>query len=157
MGHDGGMANVSVSHIGLCVSDIEASKRFYVEGLGFEEAEGFDVGDEVANTLEVDSGVVLRSQMIQKDGFKIELLGWTSPTPFGSPSTSRGQIGLTHLSFNVVDLPAVEQRLVEMGGRVVESTRTAMPFPGGAMHLLFLADPDGTRVELMEAVMDPSD
>jgi len=151
------MTNVNVSHIGLCVSDLEASLRFYTEGLGFEMAEGFDVGDEVAHTLEVETGVVLRSQMIQKDGMKVELLGWTSPQPFGAPSTSRGQLGLTHLSFNVVDMPGVEARLVELGGTVVESTRTAMPFPGGAMHLLFLADPDGTRVELMEAVMDPSE
>jgi lactoylglutathione lyase len=149
------MANVSVSHIGLCVSDLDASLRFYTEGLGFEVAEGYDIGDEVAHTLEVDRGVVLRSQMIQRDGFKIELLGWTSPQPSGTPSTSRGQMGITHLSFDVVDLPAVERRLVELGGTVVESTRTELPFPGGAMHLLFLADPDGTRVELMEAVTDP--
>jgi len=150
------MASVSVSHIGLCVSDIEASLRFYTEGLGFEVAEGFDVGDEVAHTLEVEQGVVLRSQMIQKDGMKIELLGWSSPQPFGVPSTSRGQMGLTHLSFNVVDMPTVEARLVEMGATVVESTRTAMVMPGATMHLLFLADPDGTRVELMEAVLDPT-
>src|SRR5690606_24182745 len=52
IGQDGPMANVSVSHIGLCVSDLEASLRFYTEGLGFEVAEGFDVGDEVAQTLE---------------------------------------------------------------------------------------------------------
>ena len=38
---------------------------------------------------------------------------------------------------------------------MVESTRTKIPFPGGSMNLLFLADPDGTRVELMEAVIDP--
>jgi lactoylglutathione lyase len=150
------MANVNVSHIGLCVSDLEASMRFYTEGLGFEVAEAFDVGDEVANTLEVETGVVLKSQMIHKDGLKIELLGWTSPQPFGTPSTSRGQIGITHLSFNVVDMDAVEARLIELGATVVESTRTKMPFPGGSMNLLFLADPDGTRVELMEAVMDPA-
>ena len=151
------MANVSVSHIGLCVSDLEASLRFYTEGLGFEVAEGFDVGDEVAHTLEVEQGVVLRSQMIHKDGMRIELLGWTSPQPFGTPSSSRGQMGLTHLSFNVVDIDAVEQRLIGLGGSVVESTRTRIPFPGGSMNLLFLADPDGTRVELMEAVMDPAE
>jgi predicted enzyme related to lactoylglutathione lyase len=149
------MANVTVSHIGLCVSDFEASMRFYTEGLGFEVAEAFDVGDEVAHTLEVERGVVLKSQMIHKDGLKIEILGWSSPQPFGVPSSSRGQLGITHLSFNVVDIDAVEQRLIEFGGTVVESTRTKMPFPGGAMHLLFLADPDGTRVELMEAVIDP--
>ena len=151
------MANVTVSHIGLCVSDLDASLRFYTEGLGFEVAEAFDVGDEVAHTLEVERGVVLKSQMIQKDGLKVELLGWTSPQPFGVASSSRGQIGITHLSFNVVDIAAVEQRLVEFGATVIESTRTAIPFPGGAMHLHFLADPDGTRVELMEAVVDPAE
>ncbi len=150
------MASISVSHIGLCVSDLEASLRFYTEGLGFEVAEGFDVGDECAHTLEVDEGVVLKSQMIQKDGMKIELLGWTSPQPFGTPSTSRGQMGITHLSFNVVDLPAVEADLVALGATVVESTRTRLPFEGGHMDLLFLADPDGTRVELMEAVIEPA-
>jgi lactoylglutathione lyase len=148
------MASVNVSHIGLCVRDLEASLRFYTEGLGFEVAEGYDIGDEVAHTLEVEQGVVLRSQMIQKEGFKIELLGWTSPQPFGTPSRSRGQLGITHLSFDVVDMASVEQRLVELGGAVVESTRTRLPFPGGHMDLLFLTDPDGTRVELMEAVAE---
>lgn len=151
------MANVSVSHIGLCVSDLEASLRFYVDGLGFEKSDVFAVGDEVAHTLEVEQGVVLTSQMIEKDGMKIELLGWASPEPFGAPSSSRGQLGLTHLSFNVVDMDAVEAHLVELGGTVVESTRTAIPFPGGEMRLLFLADPDGTRVELMEAVVEPGE
>ena len=69
---------------------METSLRFYTEGLGFEVAEAFDVGDEVAHTLEVERGVVLRSQMIHKDGLKIELLGWTSPRPFGTPSRARG-------------------------------------------------------------------
>jgi catechol 2,3-dioxygenase-like lactoylglutathione lyase family enzyme len=150
------MATVRVSHAGLCVADLAASLRFYTEGLGFEVAEGYDVGDEVADTLEVEQGVVLRSQMIHKDGMKIELLGWTSPQPFGTPSTSRGQLGLTHLSFDVVDMAAVEALLVGLGGSVVESTRTKIPLPGGAMNLVFLTDPDGTRVELMEATMDPT-
>jgi lactoylglutathione lyase len=54
-------------------------------------------------------------------------------------------------------MDAVEAHLVELGGTVVESTRTAIPFPGGEMRLLFLADPDGTRVELMEAVVEPGE
>jgi len=68
------MATVRLSHTGLCVSDLETSLRFYTEGLGFEVAEGYDVGDEVADTLEVPHGVVLRSQMIVKDGTRIELM-----------------------------------------------------------------------------------
>jgi lactoylglutathione lyase len=139
-----------MSHTGVCVSDLEASLRFYTEGLGFEVAEGYDVGDEVADTLEVPRGVVLRSQMIVKDGTKLELLGWTSPAVEGTPSSARNQLGLTHLSFEVEDLPAVEARLVELGATVIESTRTHIDMGVATLDLLFLADPDGTRIELME-------
>ncbi len=30
---------VRISHVGLCVSDLEKSLRFYVDGLGFEVQE----------------------------------------------------------------------------------------------------------------------
>ena len=146
------MASVSFSHSGLCVSDLEASLRFYIEGLGFELAEGYDVGDEVADTLEVPHGVTLRSQMIVKDGTKIELLGWASPAVHGAPSATRNQLGLTHLSFTVEDMAAVEARLVALGATVVESTRTHIDMGVATLDLLFLADPDGTRIELMETI-----
>lgn len=144
------MATVRMSHAGLCVSDLETSLRFYTEGLGFEVAEGYDVGDEVADTLEVPRGVQLRSQMIVKDGTKLELLGWTSPAVEGTPSSARNQLGLTHLSFEVEDLAAVEARLVALGARVIGSTRTHIDMGVATLDLLFLADPDGTRIELME-------
>jgi len=146
------MATVRVSHAGLCVADLAASLRFYTEGLGFEVAEGYDVGDEVADTLEVPHGVELRSQMIVKDGTKIELLGWTSPSTHGTPSQTRNQLGLTHLSFEVEDLPAVEAALVSLGATVIESTRTHIDMGVATLDLLFLADPDGTRIELMETI-----
>lgn len=149
------MAELSVSHIGLCVSDLDRSMRVYCEGLGFEPAERYDIGDEVAHTLEVPTGVELVSQMIVREGFKIELLGWTSPAVEGTPSTKRNQLGITHLSFTVDEITPVEARLVELGCTVLESTRTAIGFPGGRTELLFLADPDGTRLELMAFVTDP--
>ncbi|MCD9623464.1 VOC family protein [Rhabdothermincola salaria] len=150
------MAQISVSHIGLCVSDLDRSMRIYCDGLGFEPAERYDIGDEVADTLEVPHGVELVSQMIARDGFKIELLGWVSPPVEGTPSTQRNQLGITHLSVTVDEIAPVEARLVELGCTVLESTRTVIPFPGGRTELLFLADPDGTRVELMAFVMDPA-
>jgi catechol 2,3-dioxygenase-like lactoylglutathione lyase family enzyme len=150
------MSELSVSHIGLCVSDLERALRIYCDGLGFEPAERYDIGDEVAHTLEVEPGVELVSQMIVRDGFKIELLGWVSPPVEGVPSAKRNQLGITHLSFTVTDMSAVESRLVELGCRVLEDTRTVIPFPGGRTELLFLADPDGTRLELMAFVTDPT-
>ena len=59
---DGGL---SVSHLGICVSDLDASLRFYCEGLGFEEVAAHEVGEEFAALMELD-GVRLRSRMIAK-------------------------------------------------------------------------------------------
>ena len=84
------------------------------------------------------------SQFIQNDTMKIELLHFVSPGVDGTPSAVRNQVGLTHLSFYVDDLEATTQHLVDCGATVIEETRAS---PG--IDLLFLADPDGVRVELM--------
>ena len=34
------------SHIGICVSDLDRSLRFYCEGLGFEVAERYELDSE---------------------------------------------------------------------------------------------------------------
>jgi lactoylglutathione lyase len=139
-------AGLSVSHIGICVSDLGRSLRFYCGGLGFSPAEAHAIGNEFADTLEVPRDVVLTSQFIRREGLSIELLHYASPGTYGRPAESRNQLGITHLSFWVDDLEAAEQRLVESGGRVIEGTRTK----GEGIRILFLADPDGTRVELMQ-------
>ena len=137
------------SHLGLCVGDVEASLRFYCDGLGFEKAESFEVGSHFGPALEVEGDLQLRSQFIRKGELAIELLDWSAPTPSGTPSTSRAHLGLTHLSFLVPDPEATASRLVELGGTLLEDTWTAYAPGGEPRDIVFLADPDGTRVELM--------
>ncbi len=139
------MSHLSVSHLGLCVSDLERSLRFYCDGLGFTKADTHAIGNEFAAALEVPGDVVLTSQFIRRAELAIELLHYTSPGTGGLPSAARNQLGLTHLSFVVDDLDGTVERLVRHGGTLVESTRTA----GEGIELLFVADPDGTRIELM--------
>jgi len=139
---------VAFSHCGLCVADLERSIRFYCDGLGFEQAEGYDLDDGavpgLADALEVSSPVALRSQMITRESLKLELLAYETPAPTGVPSTSRGQLGLTHLTFIVDDIDLVAARLVRHGGQVLDATDVSV-----GVRLLFLADPDGTRIELI--------
>lgn len=146
------MANDKVayqpSHVGLCVTDVEASIRFYCEGLGFELAERYDMGSKdvpgLDRALEVDAEVEIVSQFVKSGPMQIELLGYTRPGTVGAPSMHRNQLGLTHLSFYVEDVDAAAARLVELGGTVLTATRA-----NAGVDILFVADPDGTRVELM--------
>ena len=136
------------SHVGLCVADLDRAERFWCDGLGFERVERFDLTDSLApglaEALEVPGPVDLVSQMILLGEMKIELLYYRAPAVEGTPSATRRQRGLTHVSFWVDDVDVAAARLVEYGGTLLPTTRTN---PGVAIQ--FLADPDGTRVELM--------
>jgi catechol 2,3-dioxygenase-like lactoylglutathione lyase family enzyme len=143
-------ALIGVTHIGLCVSDFDRSLRFYTEGLGFEAAEGWDIPSSLAHLAEVPPPAEVRSQMIVNGAWKLELLGWRQPSAEGRGLETRRQVGFTHLSFHVADLQAVGQHLIALGATAIESTRTHIPMPCGSMDVLFLADPDGIRIELVQ-------
>lgn len=146
--HDRGMTSIAscaFSHVGLCVSDLDRSLRFYVDGLGFAPYARFDLERNVA---EVDPPVKLTSCFIQKGGLRLELLHYYSPGVFGDPSNRRNHRGLTHLSFVVDDIDAAAEQLVGFGGTIVAGTRNVGD--PAAVQTIFLADPDGTRVELMK-------
>jgi lactoylglutathione lyase len=141
---------MSISHVGLCVSDLEQSVRFYRDGLGFEVGGRFEVGSEFASTLEVDGPITVTSQFVSRDGLTIELLHYTAGSVTGAPSDARNIVGFTHLSLLVDDVDTVADKLVDHGGTRLESTRTRIGSPGVAgSDFLFVADPDGVRIELM--------
>jgi glyoxylase I family protein len=138
----------AASHVGICVSDLDRSMRFYCDGLGFEPAERYDLDSTqmpgLDRSLEIEGPLTVQSQMIVNGTMKVELLAYPGRAAQGTPSTSRGLLGLTHLSFNVEKVDSAAATLVEFGGTILEHTRS-----DAGIVLLFLTDPDGTRIELM--------
>ena len=110
---------IELSHLGICVTDLDRSVAFYAEGLGFTIAERHEVGADFARP---DTTVATRR-----------------------PITTAG---LTHLSFRVGDLDAELTRLIGLGGCEIRGTRTELA--DGTLRFVYLTDPDGTRIELME-------
>ena len=144
-GNDG----IRASHVGICVRDLDAAVRFWVDGLGFTSSASFDVGAEFGPLMEVDTPT-LRSQFIERDGIRLELLFFAEPGTLGSGDRRPvNQVGLTHVCLQVDDVDAVAARLVEHGGTVVTGTRTVIPMGTAESRFVYLTDPDGTRVELM--------
>ncbi|MGA3149227.1 MAG: VOC family protein [Acidimicrobiales bacterium] len=140
---------LSFSHLGICVSDLDRSLRFYCEGLGFEQVASHRVGDEFSALMELE-GVVVESRMLARDGVTIELLGYVSPAHTGDGRRRpMNQLGLTHLSLRVDAVDDVASAIEKLGGTVVRDTRTTFDVSGRRLDFLYCTDPDGVRIELM--------
>jgi glyoxylase I family protein len=143
-----------LSHIGLCVADLARSLRFYCEGLGFRELARLDIGGEPTATLLGIPGVELEARYLERDGTRLELLHYPVPGATGGDAARpMNACGFTHLSFRVADLDAATELLLGLGGRPLAATRVGNPRLG--MGAVFLTDPDGARIELVEGPGDP--
>lgn len=153
------MTLLGISHIGICVSDLDRSTRFYVDVLGFSRLYAVDfTGDEVAATME--QAGAFRSAMLLRSDLRLELLQWLDvPTTGSGTRKPMTEMGFTHLSFRVDDVHELSEAVRAAGGHVIDETLTVLgDDAGGAAptRLLYVTDPDGTRIELMENVPDLS-
>lgn len=143
------------SHLGLCVAELEPARRFYVEALGFREESSLQVKGEPSDSLLGLRDTDLEAIYLVRDGFRLELLHFASP---GHLEATRprpmNQLGLTHLSLRVSDLDATLAEVHAAGGRLLEGTKIGVPSRAAAAA--FVLDPDGTRIELVQAPGDPA-
>jgi glyoxylase I family protein len=148
------MAFVRLTHIGICVSDWERSLRFYRDVLGFQYRSELQVAGEPSNTLLQLDTVELRAIYLERDGTRIELLHYASPGHRGD-GTPRpmNQIGLTHLSLRVDNLAATLTGLAKAGVTILE--RTHIDIPAFEAAAIFITDPDGALIELVQSPGDP--
>lgn len=130
-----------VNHVGLAVTDLDRSRRFYEEVFGFEfrnEATFPDVATE--KLLAVEPPLDLRVAYLVRDGWVLELMTYASLTP--RRARPMNEPGLTHMSMCVDDVAATCARAAEFGG-THEADRG---YPG---LVEMIRDPDGQLIELL--------
>ena len=143
-----------LTHVGICVSDLARSERFYRELLGFVPEHELDVEGEPTDTLLRLRGTKLKAVYLARDGVRIELLYFASPAAPPRRERAMNEHGLTHLSFRVADLEAVLAGLRTAGERVLDDT--VLRFPEFGSAACFIVDPDGQLIELVQAPGDPA-
>jgi len=144
-----------LSHIGICVSELERSVAFYRDALGFEEISRLRVsGPESARLLQLEGGAV-QAVYLQRDGTRIELLYFPQAGHQGEHTPApMNRLGLTHLSLRVADLDAVVAAVVSLDGVCLAATRIDNDV--WRSKAVFVTDPDGLRIELLQAPGDPN-
>jgi lactoylglutathione lyase len=132
--------NVVVNHIGLCVTDLDRSRRFYEDVLGFVFDRDLRPPDSATGELlAIEPPVGATAVYLTRGSFVLELLHFDRPG--NPPATAREftQPGLTHLSLSIEDLDGAVALVPERGGQVLRTV----------MGAVMVRDPDGQLIELL--------
>jgi catechol 2,3-dioxygenase-like lactoylglutathione lyase family enzyme len=119
-------------HVGIVVSDVERSKAFY-RALGFELDAEYDDG---TKTL----------VFLKGPGLRLELFCYRETPPVSSAAGQR-VLGFRHLAFRVDDIDEAVAQLIDAG--ILPPDTVAREVPDLA-RLVFLSDPDGVEIEVMQ-------
>lgn len=142
-----------LTHLGLSVSNLEHSVRFYCEVLGCQEVGRLSLSGQPTARLNSMEDVRIDTVWLERDGWRLELIGFRDPSPAGDGTVApMNRRGLTHLAFRVDDLDEICRRVVAAGGGILEETRLDLP---GPTRVIMAFDPDGIRIEFMEKPGDP--
>ena len=144
-----------VIDLGMVVSDLDKSLKFYKEVIGFEEIEGFKVPPQfaidsgLANKLELDVHVLVLGK--GEKATKLKLMQFkTSPGARVDNTFIHSSYGYRYLTLFVKDVNVAVARAEKHGAKPIAKSPVPLPegFPAG-MALANFRDPDGNLVELV--------
>jgi lactoylglutathione lyase len=140
-----------VSHFGIQVSDLNRSIAFYRDDLGLELVTQWTRNESYIQELVGYPGVELHVAVFRlprSDSF-LEILEYrrVERRPI-DPGTANP--GTAHLCLYVEDLDALYERLRASDTSFVSEVKTPTVGPNAGGKVVYMLDPDGIRVELLE-------
>jgi catechol 2,3-dioxygenase-like lactoylglutathione lyase family enzyme len=135
--------STAFNHVGQCVTDLDRSKRFYCDLLGFTFQREINPPDEMsAQLLGLDAPLGMTATYLGRDGLVLELLHFAAPDRTARyQARAMNDPGLTHISLSVDDLEGVIAKIADYGGAVLADTNIGAG--------IFVRDPDGQLLELL--------
>jgi len=142
--------------LGMVVSDLDKSLKFYKEVIGFTEVSGFKVPPQFA----VDSGLANKHELdvhvlVLGEGAtatKLKLMQFKSAPPGARVDNAfiHSSYGYRYLTIAVKNLNAAVERAGKAGSKPIAKCPVPLPegFPAG-LALANYRDPDGNLVELV--------
>jgi catechol 2,3-dioxygenase-like lactoylglutathione lyase family enzyme len=143
---------IGSDHTGLHVADLDRSLSFYCGLLGFEVVWDRVTDADYVQELVGCPGAELHQTMLQipGSGHRLELIDYRQierRAVGGGPPNS----GTAHLSLVVDDLRGLFTRLLNEGVEPVSEPIVVPSGPNKGCTAVYVIDPDGFRVELVQA------
>lgn len=141
----------ALDHVSVTVTDLERSLAFYRDLLGLEEIERHRLDGEAISTMAGKPEVVMevvRLRVPAMPNVLIDLQQYRQP-PGSQSDAQLGDVGHVHICFAVGDIEAACRELRVQGVQLV-SDPVSFALASGSLKVVFLKDPDGFVLELVE-------
>ena len=149
---NGGKAEFSRTTIdlGMVVSDVEKTAKFYTEALGFTESGSFDVSAQMAGDIGLTDNHPFKVRVFalgeEPTATKLKIM--TIPGANSKKVDNQyigSSLGFRYLTVSVSDLAKTMERLKQNGVAPVKEPYRL----GGNNYLILVKDPDGNTIELI--------
>jgi catechol 2,3-dioxygenase-like lactoylglutathione lyase family enzyme len=148
---------VSTDHTGITVSNLERSLVFWRDVLGFELSHTADQKGEMAREITgVDGAEIKLAALKTPGGHKIELLEYLAPADRKRADIRPCDVGSVHVALLVHDLDNVLERIAASDWKAAGKPQTLTRGPNAGKRVVYVRDPDGTTIELMQIAKESS-
>ena len=142
----------TIDHVAVTVSDLGRSLAFYRDLLGLREVERHRLEGAGIEQMTGKPGTILdvvRLEAPDTPGLLLDLQQYQAP-PGKQSDSELGDVANAHFCFGVKGLLESYQTLSARGVEFVSEPVT-FELESGTVHVVFLKDPDGFVLELVEA------
>lgn len=138
-----------VIQIGMIVSDLDASVKFYTEVVGLTEQAGFEVDADFGKRSGLTDSLPIKVRVLKvgagEDATQLKLMTFGDKAKKQTNEFIHTHTGIQYITINVKELAPIVERIKKHKVKFLGET----PIPLGKRHFVMVKDPDGTFVELI--------
>lgn len=135
-------------HVGLTVSNIDASIKFYRDVAGMKVASEFNGSNDWFDELTNNPGAVLKVAHMRLGSYELQLIEYLSGGLADPAQLAHNRVGSPHMCFLVDDVEAKFKEVSQRGD--VKITSAITNIVAGARSF-YTEDPEGVPVEFVQA------
>jgi catechol 2,3-dioxygenase-like lactoylglutathione lyase family enzyme len=141
---------IAADHTGITVTNIERSLAFWQDVLGFELSHRAHQAGDLAREITGVAGAEISIAVLKAPGHKIELLEYHAPPDRKYADLRPCDVGSVHVALTVDNLDAVLNTIAASGWKAAGQPQTLKSGPNTGKRVVYVRDPDGTTIELMQ-------
>ena len=138
----------SIRHIGIVVNDLNKTKKFWIDVLGFTEVITIEEGGNNIDSMIGIKGIrLITSKLTDKNGSMVELLKFNSHKDKEKWNGKPYSTGLTHIAITVENIEETLSKIKKFG---IDYQNKIVFSKDNSVKVTYANGPEGLLIELVE-------